>query len=247
MHHRLLSRLAALAVLAGVACASERRGETPPPDDDPVSTGSCTGTVPANASMCPGAEAGLTSDTPRVLKPGCTCDAECRPTPCSYACNAGFVLVNGVCDAASTASSIHVVDEGDGTVTVTDGFGARVWLRDANCTETVNGISRAAGPIPWSEAVSWSQGLASGACGLSDGSVAGDWRLPDEVELQLLAADLATAGESVRSVFTGIQSRGYWNSFSTCLGIYGVVEIATGHYTDETGTVPFNVWPVRTW
>ena len=38
----------------------------------------------------------------------------------------------------------------------------------------------------WTDATKWSSGLASGACGLSDGSQAGDWRVPTIDELKSL-------------------------------------------------------------
>ena len=246
MSRALLTSLAAVAVLGGSACGGGGSTSSEPPvqTGNPSIFGSCTGPVPANATLCPGADAGLTADAARVLKAGCTCDANCRQTPCSYACDAGFILLDGVCRPRSPASAVAVVDNGDGTVTVTDSYGARVWLRDANCMDTVAGVTRA-GPIPWTDAAAWIWGLGSGACGLTDGSSPGAWRLPNEVELSILSADLAAAGDAARSAFTGIQSRGYWTSFSTCIGIYGVVEMGNGAYADVSATVPYNVWPVR--
>jgi hypothetical protein len=79
-------------------------------------------------------------------------------------------------------------DNGDGTVT--DNLTRLIWLRDANCPE---------GTLPWADALAWSGALFDGCatcggtegdCGLSDGSVAGDWRLPNRFELESLL-DLA--------------------------------------------------------
>jgi len=145
----------------------------------------------------------------------------------------------------SGADDIEVVDNGDGTVTVTDLQGSVVWLRDANCLETLAGVSRTPPALPFLRAAAWAGGLASGACGLADGSRAGDWRVPDDGELRRLSLDLRVLGEPARGVFRNIQSRAYWNSFSTCSGVYGVVEIASGYYADVTGQDPYNVWPVR--
>jgi len=66
------------------------------------------------------------------------------------------------------------VVNGDGTVT--DMLTGLVWLQNANCF----------GSRTWTNALSVSNSLASGTCGLSDGSVAGDWRLPSLYDLQSL-------------------------------------------------------------
>ena len=49
-------------------------------------------------------------------------------------------------------------------------------MENANCFGAPN----------WATALTNANGLASGACGLSDGSVAGDWRLPNIRELHSL-------------------------------------------------------------
>jgi hypothetical protein len=65
-------------------------------------------------------------------------------------------------------------DNEDGTVTVNlTGF---IWLKNANCF----------GLRTWNNALSDCNGLNSGECGLSDGSNAGDWRLPNRNELSSL-------------------------------------------------------------
>jgi hypothetical protein len=79
-------------------------------------------------------------------------------------------------------------DNGDGTVT--DNLTGLIWLQDANCFE---------GGRIWTDALVVSNaqfdgcticGGTEGDCGLSDGSVAGDWRLPNRFELESLL-DLA--------------------------------------------------------
>jgi hypothetical protein len=73
---------------------------------------------------------------------------------------------------------------------VTDNLTGLIWLQDANCHE---------GRESWEDALAGSSALfdgfttcggAGGDCGLSDGSVAGDWRLPNRFELESLL-DLA--------------------------------------------------------
>lgn len=62
------------------------------------------------------------------------------------------------------------VDCGNGTVTDTDT--GLVWLQDAACL----------GGADWAAANTTAAALAHGQCGLTDGSSAGDWRLPTRSE-----------------------------------------------------------------
>ena len=65
-------------------------------------------------------------------------------------------------------------DNGDGTVT--DNLTGLIWLKDANCF----------GQRTWNQALSDCNGLSDGTCGLTDGSNASDWRLPNLYELRSL-------------------------------------------------------------
>ena len=101
-------------------------------------------------------------------------------------------------------------DNTDGTVT--DNLTGLIWLKNANCWGTQN----------WANALSNSNGLANGSCGLTDGSSAGDWRLPNVREMQSLVhygvyspAVPNTAGTgkwTEGDPFTGVQSSSYWSS-----------------------------------
>ena len=73
------------------------------------------------------------------------------------------------CDACT--SPPRYTDNGDGTIR--DNNTGLIWLKDAFCYD-LNGSSGA----HWDDAVSAVASLASGNCNLTDGSVAGDWRLP---------------------------------------------------------------------
>jgi len=75
-------------------------------------------------------------------------------------------------------------DLGNGTMT--DTSTGLAWLKNANCTESAGGIAKTNGYLNWYDAAAWSNGLASGACGLTDGSQAGDWRVPTIDELKSL-------------------------------------------------------------
>ncbi len=65
-------------------------------------------------------------------------------------------------------------DNGNGTVT--DNLTGLIWLKNADCF----------GPQVWTTALSSAGSLASGQCGLSDGSTVGQWRLPNVNELESL-------------------------------------------------------------
>ena len=66
------------------------------------------------------------------------------------------------------------VDNADGTVT--DTVTGLIWLKQANCINQ-----------PWSAAIAAVNSLASGQCGLTDGSAAGSWRMPNRNEMQSLS------------------------------------------------------------
>ena len=133
---------------------------------------------------------------------------------------------------------------GDGTVT--DAVTGLVWLKDAGCLP----------PATWSAAITEVAGLASGACGLSDGSKAGDWRLPNLNELESLVDVSAshpalTPGHPFVNVSTGI----YWSSTSYFGGQIGspnawAIRMDDGRYINDgilnSKTAASNaVWAVR--
>jgi len=92
-------------------------------------------------------------------------------------------------------------DNEDGTVT--DNLTGLIWMRNANCF----------GLRLWSQALSDCNGLASGHCGLTDGSNAGDWRLPDVRELRSVV-DFGEYGPALPSghPFQGVVPGNYWSS-----------------------------------
>ena len=138
-------------------------------------------------------------------------------------------------------------DNLDGTVT--DNLTGLIWLKDADCF----------GEQTWFNALSVCETLASSACGLTDGSVAGDWRLPNVRELQSLIdfgfyepALPNTAGTgkwSEGNPFTGVLSNSYWSSTTYEQTTYSAwhmyMYIGRASYGVKTDYIGYHVWPVR--
>lgn len=120
---------------------------------------------------------------------------------------------DGEKQAGATAPSPRFTDNKNGTVT--DNLTGLIWLKDGNCTDTAGGIVRSTGLLNWPSALTWCNNLASGKCGLSDNSVAGDWRLPNVNEMRSLV-DYSRHDPVLPSghPFINAQSVWYWTSTS---------------------------------
>jgi len=131
--------------------------------------------------------------------------------------------------------SPRFTDNSNGTVT--DNLTGLIWLKNANCFGTRN----------WTTALSDCNTLASGACGLTDGSTAGQWRLPNVRELYSLI-DLSKNNPALTSgPFTNVQSNFYWSATtpdgnSTYAWFVG---LANGHVDANLLSGTRYVWPVR--
>ena len=130
--------------------------------------------------------------------------------------------------------------------TVTDNLTGLIWLKNANCF----------GFRTWTQALSDANGLASPGCGLSDGSTAGQWRLPNVKELQSLIdfayvnpalSNAAGTGQLTGDSFTGVQSNYYWSSTTTPADtdFAWYVYLSIGYVNVDNKTNPYYVWPVR--
>jgi uncharacterized membrane protein len=132
-------------------------------------------------------------------------------------------------------------DDGDGTVK--DNLTGLVWLENADCF----------GARPWAEALSDANTLASGACGLTDGSVAGDWRLPNIKELEsLVDFNRSFPALSTGHPFDGVVADSdvyYWSSTTFTEhypDVAWTLEFARGRaYVAVKTWPPVHVWPVR--
>ncbi len=128
-------------------------------------------------------------------------------------------------------------DNGDGTVT--DNLTGLIWLKDANCPNETK---------TWADALTYCNGLASGSCGLTDGSVAGDWRLPNVKELPSLT-DFGSSLPALPSghPFTGVQAYYYWSSSTYVVDTSHAWNMSMGDGTVRgyNKSNVYYVWPVR--
>jgi len=154
---------------------------------------------------------------------------------------------------------------GDGTVQ--DCRTGLIWLRNATCTDASNGVAPDPnnGSITWYKAMKWAAGLQDGLCSLTDGSAAGDWRLPTKTEWMAMVAyakqrayptgpsltnGAGSAQWTAGDVFTGVNIIGdYW--MSTTLLDYPddtyawYVFMGTGFVDAHPKSWTLNAWPVR--
>jgi hypothetical protein len=95
------------------------------------------------------------------------------------------------------------VDHGNGTLS--DSLTGLIWLKNANC----------AGQLYWNDALNWANNLANNACDLTDGSIAGEWRLPNILELESLVnvdhGNATCGGTACGSPAAWLASQGFAN------------------------------------
>jgi len=133
-------------------------------------------------------------------------------------------------------TGVRFTDNGDGTVT--DNLTALIWLKNANCFGEQN----------WAAALATANGLGSGACGLTDGSTAGQWRLPNLNELHsLIDLTQSTPPLPAGRPYSGVQSYYYWTSttFAFTTSAAWNVYLYDGSVSVGTKSNHDYVWPVR--
>jgi len=147
--------------------------------------------------------------------------------------------------AGATWPNPRFTDNSDGTIT--DKLTGLIWLKNANCFGLRN----------WTTALSDANSLSSGSCGLTDGSVAGDWRLPNYKELfSLIDAEydnpaLSNSAGTMKwtegDAFSGVQTYFYWSSTTVVSNPNLAWFVATdnGGMNSTVKTLTAYVWPVR--
>ena len=137
------------------------------------------------------------------------------------------------------------VDNSNGTVT--DQLTGLVWLKNANAFNTRT----------WAQALADCAALANGQYSLTDGSTAGQWRLPSIRELKSLvclqyanpplANTQGTAQWTADQPFSSVQSGYYWSSTShaTNASSAWLVGFGGGRLVADGKTFTYYVWPVR--
>lgn len=158
----------------------------------------------------------------------------------SYAAGDDASAAKGV----TWSAAARFTDNQDGTVT--DGLTGLIWLKDGGCL----------GSALWLEGLAAANQLASGACGLADGSTAGQWRMPNINELESLI-DVSATGPALpaHNPFVNVSEGVYWSSTSYYGGIEGsadawTIRLSDGRYMNDSGsnvkaTATNAVWAVK--
>jgi hypothetical protein len=148
----------------------------------------------------------------------------------------------------------HFTDNGDGTVS--DNLTGLVWLQNADCLEKA---------VAWFDALTfavalhdgWTEDPEGGDCGLADGSLPGDWRIPTIRELlsiinynyynPALSDAAGTAQWTTGSPFVGVEAKNYWTSTNYADGAASAwdVHLKSGDNGVSKKAVPQYAWPVR--
>lgn len=135
--------------------------------------------------------------------------------------------------SAKFQSKDRFIDNNDGTIYDTQGN--LIWLKNANCFGYVFSLD---------QAKTYSNGLANGQCGLTDGSNAGDWHLPSIDELRIFGDTGLFTGDLNASGFANVQGFEYYSSTSIDNYRYSVVRMDNGWIYSGFSNDSY-VWPVR--
>ncbi|MEO5339957.1 MAG: DUF1566 domain-containing protein [Magnetococcus sp. MYC-9] len=143
-----------------------------------------------------------------------------------------FVAVGAVCLwflVGHLQAAERLVNNGNGTVS--DHKSKLIGLLDGNCLQKKN----------WEEATAEVSKIASGMCGLSDGSPPGSWRLPSRKELPILL-DWRKSG-----LFPGPRHGFYWSGTANeeDASLAWLIYLTTGYVGNDVKSDQNDLWPVR--
>lgn len=132
-------------------------------------------------------------------------------------------------------------ENGDGTVT--DSLTGLVWLKNANCF----------GLKTWNAALISANGLTTGICGLTDGSLGGQWRVPSIIELEsIIDESSSNPALPLGHPFISVQNSFYWSSTTNAnyTDFAWNVDLSLGYVGSyyiykRTKGFSYYLWPVR--
>ena len=111
-----------------------------------------------------------------------------------------------------------------------------IWLKDPTCLPSKQ----------WIDALSSANNLATGTCGLTDGSTTGKWRLPNIIELvSLMDRSVSYPSITKNHPFVNVISYYYWSSSTSNAGNGMIVNLYDGEMTQYNKLNPARIWPVR--
>lgn len=185
---------------------------------------------PVRSGSCP--QTTVPASLPRTGQTDCW-DADGTQAPCAGTGQ------DGDKQAGTAWPNPRFTNNNNGTVT--DNLTGIVWLQDAGCFS----------PGDWQSALDDANGLGHGACGLSDNSQQGDWRLPNILELMSII-DHGRSNPALpdQQPFMGIKNS-YWTSSTYFPQLtdawrvdldYGFAWVQSKSDTTDGDTY---VWPIR--
>ena len=151
------------------------------------------------------------------------------PKPVCPPCDSG----GGTCNPNALPVFVN-----NGNGTITDTRTGLIWLQNANCTGTQT----------WANAGTWAAELANGNCSLTDGSTAGQWRLPTVKELQdLIDYSRSNPALPAGHPFTNVENNFYWTSTDYAPGIESALglDLFDGDMEDGNKMLEIYAWAVR--
>lgn len=183
-----------------------------------------------------------------------TGNVSCAPAPVAKTGQTEIYLPgdDGDIQAGVIWPNNRFTDNGNGTIT--DNLTDLIWMKNANCLEASGGIDKLSGfklgALSWMNALTWSNSISAGICGITDNSNAGDWRLPNRKELLSLVNFAAwSPGLPEGHPFTNVVPDYYWSS-STCAynsvdcGVW-FVNFFNNYVSAYTRDKEIFVWAVR--